>query len=326
MKKLHVIMLILVVFLSGCTADESVDVPVASNYVGLVTSVYADSLPSSLYEGDAIYLQLQVENQGDWNVLLGNYWLNVKGINPAAFEGLDEPDLTKISSTNLLSLGSFGNDTIVRGQEIFTLGESFTYCNDIDNDLPLNLHAKSCYEYGTTSEISACFIESTASLDGEVCTVSEFKPVTNSVAPVVVTEIAESVAGASDVRFRVKVENLGDGTVFDKYALETETETIIGCDGLVRGTSNLVYIDRITLDGIPMDLTYEGGVETTSDGRDRFRLDSTGAGRFSFVTGTTGLEFVGNVEIKLSYGYTETDIFSTTIKALPDFSPQCSVA
>ncbi len=326
MKKLHVIMLILVVFLSGCTADESIEVPVASNYVGLVTSVYADSLPSSLYEGDAIYLQLQVENQGDHDVATSEYYLNIKGINPGAFEGLDETDLTKTSSTNLASLGAFGNDTIVRGQEIFTLGESFTYCNDIDNDLPLNLHAKSCYDYGTTSEISACFIESTASIDGEICTVSEFKPVTNSIAPIVITEIAESVAGASDVRFRVKVENLGDGTVFDKYALGTETDTIVGCDNLVRGTSNLVYIEKITLDGIPMNLRYEGGVETTSDGRNRFRLDSTGAGRFSFVTGTTGLEFVGNVEIELSYGYTETDVFSSTIKALPDFSPTCSVA
>jgi len=326
MKKLHVFVIILVVFLSGCTADESADVPITSNYVGLVTSVYADSLPSTLYEGDQLFLQLQVENQGDYDVALGNYFLNIKGINPAAFEVLEESDLTKTSTVELLSLGDFGNDTIVRGQEVFTIGDTFMYCNDIDNDLSLNLHAKSCYDYGTTSEISACFIKSTITGGDDVCVVSEFKPVTNSVAPLAITEIAESVAGSSAVRFRVKVENLGAGTVFDKYA-ETDILTTLGnCDTLRRDQENVVYIDSITLDGLPMDLSYEGGVEHLDNGMNRFRIDSTGAGRFSFTTETTGLDFVGNVEIKLSYGYSETDIFRTTIQALSDFQPSCATS
>jgi len=323
MKKLHVFVIILVVFLSGCTADESAETPTA-NYVGLVTSVYADSLPSTLYEGDQLFLQLQVENQGDYDVESGNYWMNIKGINPDAFKGLVEDDLTKTSGTKLFSLGDFGNDTIVRGQEVFTIGNTFMYCNDIDNDLSLNLHAKSCYDYGTTSEISACFIKSTATGGDEVCLVSEFKPVTNSIAPLAITEIAESVAGSSAVRFRVKVENLGKGTVFDKYAETDIPTTLSKCDTLRRDQENVVYIESITLDGNPMNLDYEGGVEQLDNGRDRFRLDSTGAGRFSFTTITTGLDFVGNVEIKLSYGYSETDIFRTTIQALSDFQPSCS--
>ena len=243
-----------------------------------------------------------------------------------AFEVLEESDLTKSSTVDLPSLGDFGNDTIVRGQEVFTIGDTFMYCNDIDNDLNLNLHVKSCYEYGTTSEISACFIKSTVTGGDNVCVVSEFKSVTNSIAPIEITEIAESVAGASAIRFRVKVENLGAGTVFDKYA-DTDIPTTLGiCDILRRDQENLVYIDSITLDGIPMDLSYEGGVEQLANGMDRFRLDSTGAGRFSFTTETTGLDFVGNVEIKLSYGYSETDIFRTTIQALSDFQPSCATS
>jgi hypothetical protein len=239
--------------------------------------------------------------------------------------------LTKISSTDLLSLGEFGNDTIVRGQEVFTIGNSFLYCNNIDNDLPLNLHAKTCYDYGTTSEISGCFIHSTSSTGDEVCVVSGYKPVTNSIAPVIITEVAESVAGSSDVRFRVKVENLGGGKVFDKHSNSTGvTDTVQACESLPRGTGwNVIYIEDITLDGATIINTnpnsgfkFEGGVETT-DGKHRFRLDSTGTGRFSFVTGVTGLDFVGKVEFKLSYGYSETDIFSTTIKALSDFLPTC---
>ena len=337
MKKLHVFVIILVVFLSGCLDNEATSQVQTSNYVGLVTSVYADSLPSTLYEGDQIFLQMQVENHGDYDVALGNYFLNIKGINPKAYEVLEESDLTKISTVELLSLGDFGNDTIVRGQEVFTIGETFMYCNDIDNDLNLNLHAKSCYDYGTTSEISACFIKSTITRGDNVCIVSEFKPVTNSVAPLAVTEVAESVAGSTAVRFRVKVENLGAGTVFDKYAkITVEDEapvftsvatTLSECDTLRFDQENVVYIDSITLDGIPMaDLNYEGGVVEQLDGRNRFRLDSTGVGRFSFTTETTGLDFVGNVEIKLSYGYSETEIFRTTIQALSDFSPSCSIS
>ena len=341
MKRFHVFIIIFIVFLSGCTADESIEEIQVSNYVGLVTSVYADSLPNKMYEGDRIYLQIQVENQGDYDVSEELYYLNVKGINPGAYEGLEEEDLVKSSGQGLLSLGDFGNDTIIRGQEVFTIGStSFYYCNDIDNDLELNLHAKSCYDYGTTAEISGCFIESTSTAGGGVCTASEFKSVINSVSPVTVTEIAESVAGASAVRFRVKVENLGKGTVFDKYAkigVEGEDSvftsvatTLSKCDTLRPDQKNLVYIDSITLDGTPLILTYEGGVEEIKDTtlpRNRFRLDRNGVGRFSFMTETTGLEFVGNVEIELSYGYSETDIFSTTIQALSDFAPQqCSLS
>lgn len=325
----HVLILILIVFLSGCTADESVETTQLSSTGGLVTGVYADSLPSSLFEGDQIFLQLSVENQGDHDVDAGNYYLNIKGINPNAYEGLEVDDLTKISSTDLFSLGEFGNDTIVRGQEVFTIGNSFFYCNNIDNDLPLNLHAKSCYDYGTTSEISGCFIHSTSTTGDEVCVVSGYKPVTNSIAPVAITEVAESVAGSSDVRFRVKVENIGGGKVFDKYSDSAGvTQTVQSCESLPRGTGwNVIYIDDITLDGATViDMSpnsgfrFEGGVESV-DGKHRFRLDNTGTGRFSFVTGVTGLDFVGKVEFKLSYGYSETDIFSTTIKALSDFSP-----
>jgi len=331
MKRSHVLILILIVFLSGCTADESVETTQLSSTGGLVTGVYADSLPSSLFEGDQIFLQLSVENQGDHDVEAGNYYLNIKGINPTAYQGLEVADLTKISSTKLLSLGEFGNDTIVRGQEVFTIGNSFLYCNNIDNDLPLNLHAKTCYDYGTTSEISGCFIHSTSSTGDEVCVVSGYKPVTNSIAPVIITEVAESVAGSSDVRFRVKVENLGGGKVFDKYSNSAGvTQTVQSCESLPRGTGwNVIYIDDITLDGATIISTdtdsgfkFEGGVESV-DGKHRFRLDNTGTGRFSFVTGVTGLDFVGKVEFKLSYGYSETDIFSTTIKALSDFSPTC---
>ncbi len=333
MKLSHVLIFILIVFLSGCTADESVETTQLSSTGGLVTGVYADSLPSSLFEGDQIFLQLSVENQGDHDVEAGNYYLNIKGINPTAYQGLEVADLTKISSTELLSLGEFGNDTIVRGQEVFTIGNSFLYCNNIDNDLPLNLHAKTCYDYGTTSEISGCFIHSTSSTGDEVCVVSGYKPVTNSIAPVIITEVAESVAGSSDVRFRVKVENLGGGKVFDKYSNSAGvTQTVQSCESLPRGTGwNVIYIEDITLDGatiintdtdIDSGFRFEGGVESV-DGKHRFRLDNTGTGRFSFVTGVTGLDFVGKVEFKLSYGYSETDIFSTTIKALSDFSPTC---
>ena len=332
MKRSHLFIVILIIFLSGCS-DESIEVVQTSNSVGLVTGVYADSLPDSLFEGDQIFLQLSVENQGDYDVAEGEYHLNVKGINPAAYDRLSETDLEHISSVGLLSLGAFGNETIVRGQEVFTIGNSFLYCNDIDNDLPLNLHAKSCYNYGTTSELSGCFIQSSSSTGEGICTVSEYKSVTNSVAPVAITEVAESVAGASEVRFRVKVENLGDGLVFDKYGLGDITETIQKCDDLPRGTGwNVIYIDSITLDGARIDnppadaissFNYEGGVEHLANGRNRFRLDNTGSGRFSFTYGASSLDFVGKVGIELSYGYSETDIFSTTIKALSDFSPTC---
>ena len=114
------------------------------------------------------------------------------------------------------------------------------------------------------------------------------------------------------------------------------------------GEKNFVFIDSVTLDGQTLDkdiLFYEGGITTESvfyptgteevDGitiplyitkeLSGFRLDSNGAGRFSFIiVQEEDIEFVGDLDIALGYAYTQTDVFTTTIKALPDQEPNCS--
>jgi hypothetical protein len=114
---------------------------------------------------------------------------------------------------------------------------------------------------------------------------------------------------------------MGPGTVFNKVIAVNE------CDDLSRADENVVYIDSIKLDGQELGsrLTYEGGVEEESLNLAYFRLDSVDTGRFSFIIEQeSDIEFEGDLDIELGYAYTQTDIFSTTINALPDQEPNCS--
>tara|TARA_Y100000034_G_scaffold130957_1_gene190652 strand:- start:6946 stop:7920 length:975 start_codon:yes stop_codon:yes gene_type:complete len=322
-----VLIVVALVFISGCTGDESTEEVQVSSYNGIVTAPYSGSLPSSVYEGELIPMQFLVENQGDYGINIGDYFLKIKGINPAAFVDLDAEDMEKSSMDDLDAISVFGEgETIVSGQEVITVSNNACYNNALENDLALNVHAKSCYRYGTISSASACFVEISGTGDESICSPSEFKSVTNSIAPVVVTELAQSPAGETDdgnarYRFRVKVQNMGPGTVFNKVIAVNE------CDDLSRADENVVYIDSIKLDGQELGsrLTYEGGVEEESLNLAYFRLDSVDTGRFSFIIEQeSDIEFEGDLDIELGYAYTQTDIFSTTINALPDQEPNCS--
>jgi len=323
MRRMFVFIIIALVFLSGCTSDESTEVTSTGSNLAMVTSAYVGSLPSSVYEGESISMQFLVENKGDYDLDAGDYFLKIKGINPNAFEG-ESLILEQSSTEDMMALSAFGDgETIVSGQEVLTVATDACYNNDIENDLNLNIHAKSCYKYGTIASAPVCFVELT-STTSEICSPSEFKQVTNTIAPVIVTELAQSPAGSTDdgtskYRFRLKVQNTGPGTVFDNE------ESIDLCDELSRSDENIVYIESIKVDGsIPDSLDYEGGV-TEVGGLVSFRLDSTNTGRFSFIIEQeSDIEFEGDLDIELSYAYTQTDVFSTTINALTDQEPNCS--
>ena len=315
---MFVFIVIALVFLSGCTGDEATATVQTSSYEGMSTSAYAGSLPSSVYEGEVIPMQFLVENKGDYKVESGDYFLKVKGINPTVL-GLDVDDLKQYSSEDMDAISPFGEgETIVSGQEVITVSDRACYNNDLENDLTLSVHAKSCYNYGTISSASACFVKISGTGDG-ICSPSEFKSVTNTIAPVVVTEFAQSPAGDNDgnprYRFRVKIQNMGPGTVFDKDL------TIKECDDLSPSDKNVVHINSIKLDGAEVDnLIYEGKMSDESS----FRLDSTGAGRFSFIIEQeSDFEYEGDLDIEFSYAYTQTDVFRTKINALPDQAPNC---
>ncbi len=319
MRRMFVFIVIALVFLSGCTGDESTTTAPVSSYEGMSTSAYAGSFPSSVYEGELISMEFLVENKGDYKVESGDYFLKIKGVNPEVL-GLDENDLKHSSSVDMDAISSFGDETIVSGQEVITVSDQACYNNDLENDLTLSVHAKSCYKYGTTASASACFVKISGTGDG-ICSPSGFKTVTNTIAPVVVTEFAQSPAGENDgnpkYRFRVKVQNLGLGTVFDKNV----DDGLESCDDISLSDKNVVYIDSIMLDGAEIDnLIYEGKIADDSS----FRLDSTGTGRFSFIIEQeSDLEYEGDLDIELSYAYTQTDVFRTLINALPDQPPNC---
>ncbi len=332
------LILILVVLFSGCTDTETSDV--ATNTNGVSFEVYADTLQPQLYEGQSFSFQVMAENNGGYTVPVSHLNLFLGGISPTTYSSAAE-DFAKSNTLDLTSIGIYNEETTVRGQEVFSF-EELCYQTDLSSDLDVDFHLKACYDYETNAKAGACFGEAYSQFN-EICTVTEQKTVTNTVAPVQVTEIYESSAGQDSYRFIVKVENLGNGEVFSQYAsadsssndlTEVITESVSSCRDLNPADLNVVYIDSIKLDGVEqLDLdtfqleTYRENEDVASieDGKGRFFNLVNDRGQFIFKISdvTESSDFVGNLEIVLGYGYSETKIRSAELVSLPDVVPDC---
>jgi len=331
---------VFVVLFSGCTDTESTSTSTNNN--GVLFDVYADTLQPQLYEGQSFSFQVMVENNGGYTIPASHLNLFLGGISPDTYNVISE-DFEKQNILDLTSVGIYNNETTVRGQEVFSF-EDLCYTTDLSSDLDVNFHLKTCYDYQTNAKTNACFGEAYAQFN-EICTVTEQKTVTNTAAPIQVTEIYESSAGQDSYRFIVKVENQGSGNVFSQYAsadstssdlATTITDSIASCRDLNPSDSNVIYIDSIKLDGVEqLDLTtfqietYRENehISSIGEGLGMFFNLVNDKGQFIFkisnVTESTATDFVGNLEIVLGYGYTETKIRNTELVSLPDIVPNC---
>jgi hypothetical protein len=331
---------VLVVLFSGCTDTESTSTSI--NADGVLFDVYANTLQPQLYEGQSFSFQVIAENNGGYTIPASHLNLFLGGVSSETYSVTPE-DFEKQNTLELTSIGIYNAETTIRGQEVFSF-EDLCYKTDLSSDLDVKFHLKACYDYQTNAKTNACFGEAYSQFN-EICVVTEQKTVTNTVAPIQVTEIYESSAGQDSYRFIVKVENKGTGAVFAHYAsaelssndlTNTITDSIASCRDLNPSDSNVVYIDSIKLDGVEQLAlttfqleTYRENehISSIEDGKGMFFNLVNGKGQFIFkisdVTATEEIDFVGNLEIVLGYGYTETKIRNTELVSLPDIVPNC---
>jgi len=333
------ILFVLIVLFSGCT-DTPTEDTTTSAANGVDFDIYADTLQAKQYEGQTFGFQVLAENEGSYNIPQTHFKLFLEGINPLTY-GLTVEDFIKENTLELTSIGIYNDELSIRGQEVFSF-ENLCYRNDLDSNLKLDMHLRSCYSYETSAKVGACFGEAYSQFN-EICTVTESKTVTNSISPVKVTEIYESGAGGDDYRFIVKVTNQGDGKVFSRYATARDNPTtslditisnsMKSCTDLSPGLNDMVYVESIKLDGAELLGTAELVLETkltdanvasNNPNKGNYFNLVDGKGQFIFkLTEVTDVDYVGTLEIVLGYGYTETTVRNTELIALPDVVPEC---
>jgi len=316
--------LFVIILVSGCTHVGTESAEIISTAEGISFDIYADTLQPQQYEGQSFNFQIKVENKGGYSVPADHMNLYLEGINPLTYN-LEPSNFIKKNTVELTSLGNFGNETIVRGQEVISFTD-LCYKNDLETNLDVNLFLKSCYSYETNAKVSACFGESYSQFN-EICTVTEEKAVTNTVAPVKVTQILESPAGQDKYRFIINVENQGSGNVFSRYASSDVADSMSSCRDLNPGLDNIVSIESIKLDGNELMssalVTIEPNIVDAVANKPYLNLIN-GAGQFSIVvTDESEGDYVGTLEVVLGYGYSDTKIRSTELVALPNVVPAC---
>ena len=316
--------LFVIILVSGCTHVGTESAEIISTAEGISFDIYADTLQPQQYEGQSFNFQIKVENKGGYSVPADHMNLYLEGINPLTYN-LEPSNFIKKNTVELTSLGNFGNETIVRGQEVISFTD-LCYKNDLETNLDVNIFLKSCYSYETNAKVSACFGESYSQFN-EICTVTEEKAVTNTVAPVKVTQILESPAGQGKYRFIINVENQGSGKVFSRYASSDVADSMSSCRDLNPGLDNIVSIESIKLDGNELMssalVTIEPNIVDAVANKPYLNLIN-GAGQFSIVvTDESEGDYVGTLEVVLGYGYSDTKIRSTELVALPNVVPAC---
>jgi len=330
--------LVLVILFSGCTGTDT-ESEVVANTKGVSFDIYADTLQPQIYEGQTFGFQVMAKNEGSYSVPTGHFNLYLEGINPLSYS-LTPADFVKPNAAELTSVGVYNEEVSVRGQEVFSF-DNLCYKNDLESSLDLDLHLRSCYGYETNAKVSACFGEAYSQFN-EICTVTESKTVTNTLAPIQVTEILESAAGEDNYRFIVKVKNTGSGEVFSQYASLESTHSDLSasiadstaqCRNLNPSDSDIIYIENIRVDGLELLGTEAVSIETKRTNDEVSALNMSKGNYFNLVNNegqfifklnqVTDVDYVGTLEIVLGYGYIENSVRSTELVALPDVVPDC---
>ncbi len=230
-KKLVItILMTLVLFIAAeCGSDkEEVQTPFIGGTEGVVMSFKETSPTSSFQKDDQVPIVVVLKNKGEHDLKSGDVNVRLFGLN------LENFNLQNARNYNTLNDDLRGADKEFfpeGGEEELNLG-TLNYKLDVVGGLEKHtLSARACYPYQTTGVVDVCIkselaedvAEGICSLEGEKVSKGFV-----SKAPVQITSITEETRGRSQVKFNIKIENQGTGTVYsiDSNCQELEDNSI----------------------------------------------------------------------------------------------------
>lgn len=220
----------LFVVFSGCTTSTSgnskQDGFSLSSFnggnLGLVES-FQSMTPSKVRDQGTqpFSIGLIVTNKGEANVLAGTAHLSLTGFDPTTF-GL------KNSSKALYYLKGvkkIGSNVISGGRELITFSNLLYNSSVVSGSIPIKIYANLCYPYKTIVVALICVKPNTVSSvnkKAEICSISGVKPLSNSGAPVQISDFQEYPYGKNSVQFQFNIIKSPKslGTVYQTGSLD----------------------------------------------------------------------------------------------------------
>lgn len=238
MRKASIILVLSLLLLAACTAGTRDPGTADYRYGSQALEMrIAHGANQEIFEGDELSILLEMHNRGTADIERG--LLTVKGYDPQYLPNLHfEPsDLINMEGKDEFDPSGELSQTV----ELVDFSVRSPQHKEI---LPQRLNIIACYEYRSYGSYEVCIDPDPYNrrIDNKVCSYTETSPGPQG-HPVAVTSIEQKVS-KTDVRFNLRISNVGDGTVYDR-TLSPE-----GCAyDLKRERLDLVDIIRVEYSG-----------------------------------------------------------------------------
>jgi hypothetical protein len=197
---------------------------------GVTMNFLESSPPNDVYAGEEYSLVLEMRNKGNYpdnddddldvTLFFSGFSRNLIG--------LDDDDTVSIE-------GGLTQTNPLGGETYYETDFDVELYSDADS-IPQNLKVTACYGYETKAAIDVCVDPDPIKNDEDTCSAGTTGGVGSQAAPIAVTAVSQqSLKGK--VRFIIKIQNVGPGTVFDGSQCLNPAVT----------DKNVVFVDAVYL-------------------------------------------------------------------------------
>lgn len=311
------LVLVFALVITGCSKTST---PVAKSYIGGTDGVQAnfdtDAPPNEVNFGDEFNTVVVLQNNGEYTVPAGEYFVRLMGFSPSDF-GTSNDALVVYPDEDLQ-----GNELNVDTGETF---ESYpVYVTIPQNDMlkysgptsgkklfPFTLEA--CYRYQTKALGDLCIKKDLSKAsDNKVCMISSQRTISTSSAPVQISDLKEYGAGSEKVRFTFMIVAANAG---GEVSLASMGDTTCSDQTTDKGVVYLTVDSGI--DGLSCSGFLEGKTESGSMVEGFIKIGSSGSRQISCTQEIAdGDRFNGvkPVTISAEYDYLQSLEKDVTIK------------
>lgn len=324
-------------FIAGCAGGQKQQTSSSKTFIGgtnaLVMKFMTNSPPAEIFDKPTggklspFDIDVEIENVGESDITANGLKLTLSGLSvgdyvstktpttPIAFEV--KPLLA--AGTTLLGKSKGGQDEVIAGGKIWSgiVWEGLAYDKELKGTLPdIPIEVKACYQYTTKAVGLYCLKKDPLTTEKGVCDVAGSKTISNSGAPVQITEFSESAAGRSSILFTFKIKNLGTGELSKPAVPIGEAKCSAQYSDM-----NKVYVqvisgmaNALSCAGLVSSEVKENGVVVGYATID----DTNNEGAFScrLNTDTASSSAVKDLNIVLTYDYSEKITSKITIRHL----------
>jgi len=238
MKK-TILAILLTIALIGCQPQNTgEEISISNPFLGGTSGVEITfpDFRTEVFDGgdDPFDIVVQVENQGEAEVLRQNARIDISGINPYEF-GKEPNALGKTLPEDLIATQQTPEGRITESPPLFVEFVGLNHVGKIAGaraNYPIR--ANLCYLYKTTGVGELCVREKLLDPEeGGICEVRGSKQLFSSGAPVQITNLQQQVRSKDKIGFSFDVANNGVGKIYERGTQ---------CDKTRRSAENKVYV------------------------------------------------------------------------------------